>query len=72
MKINFTFKELFSVITENGVSYKAIILYRKLPLVYTNVIDNGSVRSIVSQWVKMLIIDLWIVELKFTWKTKLR
>jgi hypothetical protein len=77
MKI--TWKKLYTRMTEQneGMYVNSVILYATRPYLIKTIehedeMDQGvfNIERYVAQYEKRLILDLWIVELRFYWRSK--
>lgn len=63
------FKKLFCIAHE-GEYYNAVIVYSKRPWVaQTKRGERAKLEEVIVQWRKVLILDLWLVHMRFDWLT---
>lgn len=62
------FKKLYCIAQE-GYDANAIIIYSKRPQVAEIQYENGKSMEVIVQWRKVLILDLWLVTIRFDWFT---
>ena len=70
MKINF--RRIYSKIDDWGMSYKSIILFGKIPLLFNSKVhEDGKCENYTSQFKYVLEIDLFLIILSFNWKGRI-